>query len=45
LVKIGEVVDALSSGAKQVLEGKEYDYIFGMNIYVSSSDAKILSRC
>lgn len=28
-MQIGDVVDARSSGSKQVLNGKEYDYIFG----------------
>lgn len=31
-VKVGEVVDARSSGAKQVMEGKEYDYIFDVDV-------------
>jgi phospholipase A-2-activating protein len=31
-VKIGDVVDAASSGNKQVYEGKEYDYVFDVDI-------------
>jgi phospholipase A-2-activating protein len=30
--KIGEVVDAVGSGRKQLYEGKEYDYVFDVDI-------------
>lgn len=30
--KIGEVVDAIGSGRKQLYEGKEYDYVFDVDI-------------
>lgn len=30
--KIGEVVDAVGSGRKQLLDGKEYDYVFDVDI-------------
>jgi phospholipase A-2-activating protein len=30
--KIGEVVDAVGSGRKQLHEGKEYDYVFDVDI-------------
>ena len=30
--KIGEVVDAVGSGRKQLLNGKEYDYVFDVDI-------------
>jgi hypothetical protein len=35
-LKIGDVVDAKSSGSKQVLYGKEYDYVFGMLLFICS---------
>lgn len=31
-VKIGEVVDAVGQGRKQLFEGKEYDYVFKVDI-------------
>lgn len=30
--KIGDVVDAVGSGRKQLYEGKEYDYVFDVDI-------------
>jgi len=30
--KIGEVVDAVGSGRKQLYEGKEYDHVFDVDI-------------
>jgi hypothetical protein len=30
--KIGDVVDAVGSSEKQVYEGKEYDYVFNVDI-------------
>ena len=30
--KVGEVVDAVGSGRKQLHEGKEYDYVFDVDI-------------
>jgi PFU (PLAA family ubiquitin binding) len=30
--KIGEVVDAVGSGRKQLFDGKEYDYVFDVDI-------------
>jgi phospholipase A-2-activating protein len=30
--KIGEVVDAVGSGRKQLYQGKEYDYVFDVDI-------------
>jgi phospholipase A-2-activating protein len=30
--KIGDVVDAVGQGRKQLYEGKEYDYIFDVDI-------------
>jgi phospholipase A-2-activating protein len=30
--KVGEVVDAVGSGRKQLYEGKEYDYVFDVDI-------------
>jgi phospholipase A-2-activating protein len=30
--KIGDVVDAVGSGQKSVYEGKEYDYVFDVDI-------------
>jgi phospholipase A-2-activating protein len=31
-VKIGDVVDAVGSGRRQLYEGKEYDYVFDVDI-------------
>lgn len=31
-MKIGEVVDAVGQGRKQLFEGKEYDYVFKVDI-------------
>lgn len=30
--KVGEVVDAVGPGRKQLFEGKEYDYVFDVDI-------------
>lgn len=30
--KIGDVVDAVGSGRKQLYQGKEYDYVFDVDI-------------
>ena len=30
--KIGDVVDAVGSGRKQLYEGKEYDYVFDVDV-------------
>ena len=30
--KIGEVVDAVGSGRRQLYDGKEYDYVFDVDI-------------
>jgi phospholipase A-2-activating protein len=30
--KIGEVVDAVGSGRRQLYQGKEYDYVFDVDI-------------
>jgi phospholipase A-2-activating protein len=30
--KIGDVVDAVGSGRKQIYQGKEYDYVFDVDI-------------
>lgn len=30
--KVGEVVDAVGSGRKQLYEGKEYDYVFDVDV-------------
>lgn len=30
--KIGEVVDAVGSGRKQLYQGKEYDYVFDVDV-------------
>ena len=32
LQKIGDVVDAVRSGRKQLYEGKEYDFVFDVDI-------------
>lgn len=31
-MQIGEVVDAVGSGRKQLHEGKEYDYVFDVDV-------------
>jgi phospholipase A-2-activating protein len=31
-IKIGSVVDAVGSGRKQLYEGKEYDYVFDVDV-------------
>jgi hypothetical protein len=31
--KIGDVVDAVGSGRKQLYEGKEFDYVFDVDIH------------
>jgi phospholipase A-2-activating protein len=31
-VKVGEVVDAIGQGRKQLYNGKEYDYVFDVDI-------------
>ncbi|KAJ3061481.1 Ubiquitin homeostasis protein lub1, partial [Quaeritorhiza haematococci] len=31
-IKVGEVVDAVGSNRKQVFEGREYDYVFDIEI-------------
>ena len=30
--KIGDVVDAVGSGRKQLYKGKEYDYVFDVDV-------------
>ncbi|KAL4067764.1 WD40-repeat-containing domain protein [Scleroderma yunnanense] len=39
--KIGEVVDAIGSGRKQLYDGKEYDYVFDVDIQEGAPPLKL----
>ena len=39
--KIGTVVDAVGSGRKQLYEGKEYDYVFDVDIQDGAPPLKL----
>ncbi|OLL21923.1 Ubiquitin homeostasis protein lub1 [Neolecta irregularis DAH-3] len=39
--KIGEVVDAVGSGRKQIYDGKEYDYVFDVDIQEGAPPLKL----
>lgn len=39
--KIGEVVDAVGQGRKQLHDGKEYDYVFDINIDDGAPNLKL----
>jgi phospholipase A-2-activating protein len=40
-VKIGEVVNAVGSARRQVYNGKEYDYVFDVDIYDGAPPLKL----
>jgi phospholipase A-2-activating protein len=39
--KIGDVVDAVGSNRKQLFEGKEYDYVFDVDIKEGAPPLKL----
>lgn len=39
--KVGEVVDAIGSGRKQLHDGKEYDYVFDVDIQEGAPPLKL----
>lgn len=39
--KIGEVVDAVGSGRKQLYNGKEYDYVFDVDVQEGAPPLKL----
>jgi phospholipase A-2-activating protein len=39
--KIGEVVDAIGQDRKQIYEGKEYDYVFDVQLSESAPPLKL----
>jgi len=39
--KVGEVVDAVGSGRKQLYEGKEYDYVFDVDVQEGAPPLKL----
>ena len=39
--KIGEVVDAVGSSRKQLYQGKEYDYVFDVDIQDNAPPLKL----
>lgn len=39
--KVGEVVDAVGSGRKQLYQGKEYDYVFDVDVQEGAPPLKL----
>ena len=39
--KIGDVVDAVGSGRKQLYQGKEYDYVFDVDVQEGAPPLKL----
>lgn len=39
--KLGEVVDAVGSGRKQLYQGREYDYVFDVDIAEGAAPLKL----
>ena len=39
--KIGDVVDAVGSGRKQLYEGREYDYVFDVDVQEGAPPLKL----
>ena len=39
--KIGDVVDAVGSGRKQLYQGKEYDYVFDVDVEEGAPPLKL----